>query len=281
MIDVDDRNWLLLRRLSHIVNWDKVKKHSRDLSYFKDNNKDCFKNKLRTRTAMIELYPEHIEDMKFLYYIVSSGKYPYEACIHNRDIFVDDKLPNENGLGGHKKGQRKKIHIHVVLCFPNARTNSAVAREFNLNPQFVKMFNSRHEALCYLTHKYEGNFKFPYKSDDCFGTLHSEMCESLVYVQDKFQILDRIKCFIMECPDKLDICDVYDFCKEYHFLSVFKCNRPFINDLIKVHNDKMYHEHERSIREIELLDTIENLKNEIIRLNGFIPTDVYGRDLFR
>lgn len=280
MIDSNDRNWLLLRRLSHLVNWDKIKKYPRELDYFTKNNKDCYKSKIRTRTAMIELYPEHFNDMKFLYYLVSIGKYPYQACIHDRDIFIDNKEPNENGFGGHRVGQRKKLHIHVVLCFPNARTNSGVAKEFNLSPQFVKMFNSRSEALCYLTHKYEGNYKFPYSIEDCFGTLSMEMSEYLNDVQDKYERIDRVKNFIMSSDVKIDISNVYDFCKNNHWLETLKGNRAFINDLIKCHNEKIYNDRRRSEYEEELLNEIEVLKSEIIRLNGFIPLDRYGRKLF-
>lgn len=271
MIDTSDVNWSLLRKLSHIVNWNRVKKTRRDLSYFKKYDLKIYRDKRRTRTAMIELYPDSVQDMKFLYYLVSNGKYPYEACFHNRDIFLDDKEPDENGNGGHKKGQRKKPHIHVVLCFPNARTNSAVAKEFNLNCHFVKMFSSRSEALCYLTHKYEGCFKYPYTLEDCYGTLGTEMSEELFKVQDKYERFDRVKRFIFENDTPIDIDDVYEFCKENYCLDVVRSQRGLLNDLIKAHDKKVYKSRRQTDYENQLLQEIETLKAENQRLNGFSP----------
>ena len=102
---------------------------------------------LRSRKVEIILYKENVADFeKFENYLKSTGNLYFISPLHDKDIY----------LTGDKKGEIKKAHWHVLLCFQNARFFNSVAKEFaeygvieqNLNT--VKQINSAVRYLCHL-----------------------------------------------------------------------------------------------------------------------------------
>lgn len=235
LLDVSDRNWECLRRLSKIVNWDKVKALNRAQrkSYYLEN-KDRRKDPFRSRVVMIELYPEHEEDMYFLHELIETDAYPYAVIIHDQDTFEEDKEPDSNGNGGHKKGDLKKLHLHCVVKFEHAKTNTAVAKMFLLNTQFVEMWDSCKEALGYLDHhKYSD--KFHYSLQEIYGNLSGEVYQAHTYIPDKYNAFDAIANFIEE-QIYTSMRAVYGFAKRRCLLDCFFTHWSKFNTLVLEHN---------------------------------------------
>ena len=252
MIDKRDRNWEFLRRLSSIVNWDKVKALNRDdcKAYYLEN-KDSKKNPFRSRVAMIELYPEHLVDMHFLYNLVVSGSFPYACILHDNDVYDSDREPDENGNGGHCKGEFKKEHVHVVLKFSNAKTNTAVSKQFLLNPRFVVMWDSCKEALAYLDHhQYVDKYQYDYR--DIFGTLPCEVREAHQHIHDKYSAFGVLYDYIQEDGYK-SMSELVRFASHQHLTECMLNHWSKFNTLIMEHNalQKMLEEKQKGNNENE------------------------------
>lgn len=122
----------------------------------------------RSRTHCLVLYPdcvEHsqlIEDLKQCKCIFDT----YAFALHDNDRFTDDVPPSDD-YEGHKKGERKKPHYHVVFMFSNAMTRSAfITRLHSSYPSVTdgcvaRVLKDRDEAVRYLWHADEPD-KYPY-----------------------------------------------------------------------------------------------------------------------
>lgn len=236
MIDTNNRNWQFLRNLSKTVNWDKVKAVNRD-SYYLENKDNGKKNKYRSRVAMIQLYPENLYDMNFLYEIIVSDGYPYACILHDRDVFTTDKDPDENGNGGHKKGDKKKPHVHVVMCFENGKTNTAVAKMFKINPQFVEMWDCKCDALSYLDH-HRYIEKTQYSYDEIYGNLPCETYNVHKDIKDKYLAFDLLVSFILE-SDYTSMTNVYTYARNHKIIETCLNHWPKLNTLVIEHNEKL------------------------------------------
>lgn len=102
---------------------------------------------LRSRKVEIIVYKENVQDLDVLEnYLKSTGNLYFLSPLHDKDVYED----------GEKKGEVKKPHWHLLLCFQNARFFNSVAKEFaaygvieqNLNT--VKCLNSAVRYLCHL-----------------------------------------------------------------------------------------------------------------------------------
>lgn len=102
---------------------------------------------IRSRKIEIIVYNENVSDLDVLEnYLKSTGNLYFISPLHDKDVYED----------GEKKGELKKAHWHLLLCFQNARFYNSVAKEFatygvieqNLNS--VKNLNSAVRYLCHL-----------------------------------------------------------------------------------------------------------------------------------
>lgn len=236
MIDTNNRNWEFLRSLSKIVNWDKVKAINRN-AYYLENKDNGVKNKYRSRVAMIQLYPEHLEDMNFLYELITTDSYPYSVIFHDRDVFDSDKDPDSQGNGGHKKGDKKKPHVHVVVCFENGKTNTAVAKLFRLNPQFIEMWDCKSDALAYLDHhRYYDKVQYSY--DEIYGNLPCETYNSHKDIKDKYLMFDLLVSYIIE-QDYTSMTNVYHYARNHKIIDCCLNHWGKLQNLVIEHNEKI------------------------------------------
>lgn len=241
MIDTNNRNWEFLRNLSKIVNWDKVKAVNRD-GYYSEHKDEGKKNKYRSRVCMLELYPEHDEDMNFVYELIATDSFPYAIILHDKDKFLTDKEGDENGLGAHHMGDYKKPHIHCVVKFKNGKTNTAVAKMFRLNPRFVEMWDSASEALGYLDHHKYIN-KHVYDVNEIYGNLPIEVYQAHEIIHDKYVAFDTLVNFIKD-SDYISITEVYEHSKRKHIIETCLNHWNKLNALVLEHNaiQKMIYE---------------------------------------
>lgn len=102
---------------------------------------------IRSRKIEIIMYRENVQDLDVLEnYLKSTGNLYFISPLHDKDVYEE----------GEKKGEIKKPHWHLLLCFQNARFFNSVAKEFatygvieqNLNT--VKCLNSAVRYLCHL-----------------------------------------------------------------------------------------------------------------------------------
>jgi len=117
------------------------------------------KEKYRSRRFCILLYPLEDETHKKAYEYIKNN-YDYASIVHNRD-------KNE-------EGEIKKSHTHIVISFPNAKWNSAVAEELGITPNYIEKCRSLDNALEYLIH-FNDDTKEQYDIEEVQGNLKSQL----------------------------------------------------------------------------------------------------------
>lgn len=146
---------------------------------------------VRTRVATILLYPENNLHFEVLKRIHNDG-YSYAGIIHDSDLLdavSNDEFATENNNvdddniadgvetefvniedNSSYDGVHKKTHIHAVLYFLEARTNTAVAKSLGISSNMVKMFHNLNGRLAYLTHR-DNMDKYQYSPNRVFGNM--------------------------------------------------------------------------------------------------------------
>lgn len=102
----------------------------------------------------------------------------YAFIVHDNDVY-DDDIKDNDGNVIHEKGTKKERHIHVVVTFRNARTWSAVVKDFadfeqNTRVEVVRDLES---CLRYLTHDgEEGKYRYPVENVNAtYGYFRGDM----------------------------------------------------------------------------------------------------------
>lgn len=127
--------------------------------------------KFRTRNFCLVLYPDdpaHVAAMA----VLSQG-YKYAAILHDRDVFDTDDTDDDTEVG-----KPKKPHWHVVLQFPQARWNTALATELGITTNYIQQCRCFAASLLYLIH-HGLPHKAQYTIADVFGCLVSELEKAL------------------------------------------------------------------------------------------------------
>lgn len=141
---------------------------------------------IRGRVVELILYPDDLSHCRALKVVNELG-YLYGANIHDRDL-VDDILLIDEFEDEDKReqflfenqsddGLHKKAHIHCVLYFSEAKTNTAVAKIFRISSNTVRVYKGQDaldRRIRYLCHLGE-NTKFQYDESGCCGPLSREL----------------------------------------------------------------------------------------------------------
>ena len=129
-------------------------------------------DKVRSRTFDLLLYDED-ESHKVCLDKLATG-YKYIAIKHDKDIWTeDDDLPD-----GVSAGDLKKAHWHVIIRFPQARWDTAVASELGIATNYIQKCVSYEGSLLYLLHRGLPD-KYQYEPLDCIGTLIKDLEKAL------------------------------------------------------------------------------------------------------
>lgn len=96
--------------------------------------------------------------------------YNFAYIEHDSDIYEED---GED----HKKGDKKKIHGHLVLKFENARHKSKIAKELEIEENYIQKSNFVAYTR-YLIHKDDPS-KFQYKEKNIVTNIPTEVKAAL------------------------------------------------------------------------------------------------------
>lgn len=119
--------------------------------------------------------------------------YPYEDYTHsialqramelyNFAYIEHDSDVHEEDGEDYKKGDKKKIHSHLVLKFENARHKSKIAKELDISENYIQKSNFVAYTR-YLIHK-DDPTKFQYKEKDIVTNIPKEVHSALSLKSD-------------------------------------------------------------------------------------------------
>lgn len=143
--------------------------------------------KFRSRKMCMLLYPLEDETHKKALEFVKLN-YDYALIVHDKD-------EDENG-------EMKKSHTHVIVSFPNAKWNTAIAEELGIAPNYIEKCRSLDNALEYLIH-YNDDTKHQYDIEEVQGNLKQKLKQILLNDGKD----ENIKAY--ELMDYIENCDGY------------------------------------------------------------------------
>lgn len=135
--------------------------------------------KWRDRKFRLLLYPEdpsHSVAIKEL----ERGGYQFAAILHDQDTWDED----DEDLGSHTPGEKKKEHWHVVVKFPQPRYSTGLASSLGLKENYIKECVAFEPAMKYLVHEGWPD-KFQYDPEKVFGTLKPALMKLLADKKDE------------------------------------------------------------------------------------------------
>lgn len=196
------------------------------------------KNNPKSRIWSIELYPEndkHNEILSKLY-----NGYNFIGVLHDRDIYEDD-----NEELGHKKGDLKKPHYHIILKFENARYKSALSNELELEENLIQKLSSYKSYLIYMTHR-DYPQKAQYDIEEFFGSLKLEAIKELGTNSESNQFFEILN-YIKFQNKYIKFQDISEFVFQYGYYSTYRRAFPIIKEHIIEHNaEYIKQQYERS-----------------------------------
>ena len=189
--------------------------------------------KIRKRNWRMLLYPEdssHACAMEKL----KAGGYKYVACLHDHDVWAEGESEK------HAAGEPKKEHWHVVLKFPQARWNTAVADELGIQCNYLETCVDFDSACLYLLHLTQGDEnKYQYEPSALFGTLVPHVNKLLDDSDEGTRVLAIVK-EIDSRPGKASYRDLLVWACTNGYYGEFRRLGSGITALIKEHNEEYY-----------------------------------------
>lgn len=171
----------------------------------------------RYYTAELILYPDNDRHWEVLNMIINRG-YMAAFIIHDCDLLddsvkdddieysIDDELP----VVSSSDGIHKRLHVHCVLWFANARTNTAVAKSLNFDSYLTVMYNSLDSRIRYLVHK-DNVEKYQYSPSRVCGPLSERLPQLLAEYGRRPSDLLRDVVFMIKSIDARKIIKFADF----------------------------------------------------------------------
>lgn len=210
------------------------------------------------RCHHLVLYPlEDESHKKAIQYIVK--RYSFAFIHHNRD-FYDDNIMDVDGNIIHSKGEIKKAHTHIVVCFNYQRTASSFAKELNIKENYIDEDIKEH-ALPYLIHLYDSD-KVQYDIDEVFGNLKNDLITIInKHHNNENQTILSILAYLDSQKKILSITEVVRWSCENGYWSELRRGGTWLMRCIEEHNQK----HLKSIQS-DINDDIYLREAEQIRL---------------
>ena len=134
----------------------------------------------------------------------------------------------------------KKSHVHVVLYFHEAKTNTSVSKMLHVSSNYCKMFNDLGSRILYLIHK-DNLDKFQYNPDKVFGPLKVKLAPLLNDIrvcEDRGSLIEDILDWISNNQNFLDWNRLFRHCRKMgvaHALTDSRYTR-IIDSALREHN---------------------------------------------
>lgn len=136
---------------------------------------------MKSRNWTIVLYPEDETHVQALEAIKNQFSYAY--ILHDKDKYEKDEMDENTKELKHKKGEPKKEHWHVLITFPNPRTENTI-KEIIGNDKIHIEKSSFYQMARYLIHLDNPN-KYQYKSQDIKTNMAERINNALKREYDK------------------------------------------------------------------------------------------------
>lgn len=177
--------------------------------------------KFRSRKMCLLLYPnEDITHKKAFEYI--KNNYDCAYITHDKDY--------------NEVGEIKKSHIHIVISFPNAKWNTAIAEEIGITPNYIQSIKNYEKCLEYLIH-YNDDTKHQYSIDEVNGNLKKNLLKFIVNdsKDENDKTIDLLD-FIDNSNDYISITSFMRYCASIGMYDVARRSQTFYLQALKEHN---------------------------------------------
>lgn len=179
--------------------------------------------KFRSRKMCLLLYPKEDETHKKALEFIKLN-YDYALIEHNQD-------KNENG-------EIKKPHTHIVISFPNAKWNTAIAEELGITCNYIEKCRSLDSALEYLIH-YNDDTKHQYDIDEVQGNLKNKLKQIILNDgKDENTKIYELFDFIDNFDGYIDEMLFFKYAASIGMYDVARRSSIILLRLIDKHNDK-------------------------------------------
>lgn len=187
--------------------------------------------KIKKRNWTMLLYPED-PTHKAAIETLSAGGYKYVAILHDSDTW------GEGESESHAAGEPKKEHWHVVLKFPQARYNTAVAKELGIKENYMEPCANFDAACLYLVHA-NAEDKHQYDPSALFGTLVSAVNKLLLDDDEGTRVLEIVKT-IDAAPGVMSYHDILIWACKNGLYGEFRRLGSGVGWLLREHNNEFY-----------------------------------------
>lgn len=153
--------------------------------------------------------------------------YDYAMICHDRDI-------------NSETGEIKKAHYHVVLRFPNAKWNTALAEELGITENYIEESHNFKRSLLYLLHYYDQD-KAQYLLNEVSGNLKNNL-ESFIKNEDKTES-EKVIEILEEIDNITEFIQIKVFCMhiaKIGYWDTLRRSSGLILRCIDEHNKKFY-----------------------------------------
>lgn len=129
----------------------------------------------RGRNIKFLFYPDDATHINALHYI--NENFNYVAILHDKDIDEDGNL--------------KKAHWHVLVCFPNDRWQSKIAKDLGITPNYMRKCEDKNKFARYLLHL-DDTDKYQYSPDELVGNIIDKFDFTVGGTSEDYKIISMI-----------------------------------------------------------------------------------------
>lgn len=179
----------------------------------KAENKVC-----RSRQFCLILYEDDQTHMKALERI--QNRFYHAMIRHDMDTYEEDVY--REGELVNKAGEIKKPHYHVIIKFENARYKTSLAKELEIEENYIQVCLNIKSQLLYLIH-FRDYDKYLYSVDNVTGQLKQDLILAIAKEEkDENKRVHDIYMWINKQARPLSITKLSTWCYENGYWDVFR-----------------------------------------------------------